>query len=149
MPTVYATEDVRDLWSDLWPLLREHYKRVAHYEDIPLNPSVEQYNALQDVGMLRCYTAREDGELIGYAVFFVRPHIHYADSLMAAQDVLFHKRGALGLRGLVKFADQQLRGEGVQLVSHHIKAAHDFGAILERQGYELMDLIYVKRLDKE
>jgi hypothetical protein len=37
--------------------------------------------------------------------------------------------------------------EGIQVVYHHVKAAHNFGKMLERMDYKLVDLIYAKRLD--
>jgi hypothetical protein len=47
----------------------------------------------------------------------------------------------------IKWCDEQLRAEGVAVVYHHIKAAHNFGPMLERFGYELVDLIYSRRLN--
>jgi N-acetylglutamate synthase-like GNAT family acetyltransferase len=50
---------------------------------------------------------------------------------------------------LIRYCDEQLRADGCQAVYHHVKAAHNFGPLLKRMGYELVDLIYAKRLDKE
>ena len=70
---------------------------------------------------------------------------------MASQDVLFlapeHRKGRLGMK-LIDYADSMLRREGVQVVAQHVKAAHNFGPLLERLGYELQDLIYTRRLDR-
>lgn len=91
--------------------------------------------------------------LVGYAVFFVRPNPHYVSSLQAVQDVLFvqpESRGKTGAK-LIAFADDALRAEGVQVVYQHVKARPrlNFGPMLERMGYELVDHIYAKRLDRE
>lgn len=138
------------LWAEAMPLLLQHWREIAHYPDIILNPDREAYARCEDAGMLRCFTARDDGRLVGYAVFFVRPSLHYADSIQASQDVLYvdpASRGGLGFR-FVRWCDEQLARTAVQAVYHHVKAAHNFGPLLERQGYELVDLIYAKRLDK-
>lgn len=147
---VFAKEPLTDaLWDEALPLLFDHWKEVAHYHDIKLNPDRDSYNVNQQVGLLRCFTARQEGRLVGYSLFFVRPHLHYADTIFAYQDVIYvdpKARGSTGYR-FICYCDAQLKAEGVNVVTQHIKAAHNFGKMLERQGYELMDLIYTKRLD--
>lgn len=102
------------------------------------------------MGNLRVYSARsgEKNLLVGYAVFFVRHNMHYADSLQATQDILFVQKEFRGRGGeFIAWCDYQLKKEGVQAVYQHVKAKHNFGKLLERMGYELVDLIYTKRLD--
>lgn len=146
------------LWHEAMPLLVAHYQEIAAYQDIPLEPDVSVYAASEAAGIIRCYTARnpcviegcnEPGALVGYALFFVRPNPHYKSSVQAVQDVIYlapSVRGGTGYR-FIAWCDAQLKEEGVQAVYHHVKAAHDFGRLLERQGYDLVDLIYAKRLD--
>ena len=147
----FAQETLEQCLEEAKPLLFSHYKEIAHYLDIPFNPDYEQYKRAESMGMLRIYTARDDvdGKLIGYGVFFVKGNIHYKDSLQAVQDIIYidkEKRG-LGMM-FIKFCDDKLREDGVQVIYHHVKAQHNFGRGLERMGYELIDLIYGKRLDK-
>jgi hypothetical protein len=102
------------------------------------------------MGTLRTFTARDaDGVLTGYCVFFVRHNIHYASSLQASQDVIYidPERRGFGAE-FILWCDQQLKEEGVQAVYHHVKQAHNFGPLLERFGYECVDLIYARRLDR-
>lgn len=147
----YQEERTSEVWDEAWPLLIEHFEEISANQDIALNPDIEKYNNLDDLGMLRCYTARDNGQLVGYALFLVHQNMHYAQSKQAQQDVIFLQKDARkGLTGykLIRFAEDMLRGENVQIVYHHVKAMHNFGKILERQGYKLVDLIYSKRLDK-
>lgn len=158
-PIRFASEPFTDdLVAEMFPLLLEHWREIAVYQDIPLEPDIAAYRANAEAGILRVFTARADlGEpadviplLVGYALFFVRPNPHYASSIQAAQDILFlhpSVRGGTGYR-FIAWCDDQLRAEGVQAVYHHVKAAHDFGILLERQGYEMVDKIYAKRLDQ-
>ena len=154
------------LFAEMRPLLERHWQEVAHYLDIPLEVNAGAYLAIAANGGLRVFTMRANGVpadhdpdawrdrvLVGYAVYFVRPNPHYASSLQAVQDVLFvapEFRGRTGAK-LIAFADRQLAAEGVQAVYHHVKARADlnFGPLLERMGYELVDLIYAKRLDRD
>lgn len=140
---------VHDLWDEIQPLLRLHYQEISAYPDIPLEPSKEIYLAMEEAGHLRCYTARADGTLLGYAVYVARAHAHYMSSLQAVQDVLYLHPSVRGLgagRRLIAYADEQLRQEGVQVVYHHVKLKHDFGPILKRMGYELLEHVWAKRL---
>lgn len=136
--------------NEAMPLLYMHWKEIAHYQDIKLEPAFDKYEQLDAEGALRVYTARDDGGLlIGYSVYFLRYNLHYRSSLNALQDVLFIHPNHRGMGGkFIKWCDEQLKEEKVQAVYHHVKAQHNFGPLLERMGYELVDLIYARRLDK-
>lgn len=139
-----------ELFHELMPLLEKHYHEIAHYKDIPLDPDFEQYEKLEQIGALRAFIARDElGAMVGYAVYFIRHNIHYRSSLQALQDILFidPERRGFGAK-FILWCDQQLKAEGVQITYHHVKAAHNFGAMLERLGYRLVDLIYTRRLDE-
>lgn len=143
-------EPFKDLINDIKPLIERHWKEIAHYDDIPLDPDYEKYIELDELGVLRCFTARSS-ELVGYIFYLVHYNPHYKSSLQAVQDILYvtpSSRGAfLGIK-ILRFANNELRNEGVQVEYQHIKAKHNFGPMLEREGYELVDLVYAKRLDK-
>jgi len=145
----FARESAKDCFNEAMPLLEKHWKEIAHFKDIPLDPDFDQYLKIEQLGMLRVFTAREDsGTLIGYAVFFVRANPHYKSSIQANQDILFIDPAHRGTGGkFILWCDNQLKAEGIEVVMHHIKAAHNFGKLLERFSYELVDLIYAKRLN--
>lgn len=145
----FQRERAVDVMDDIKPLLEEHWREIAHYHDIQLDPDYMFYADADNNGMIRVFTARDDGnKLVGYSIFFVRPNIHYKQSLQAVQDILFITKGRRGMGArFIKWCDEQLASEGVQVVYHHIKSAHNFGPMLERMGYQLVDLIFAKRLD--
>jgi len=144
---VFGAEFIRDVWRESLPLMHEHWDEIAHYKDIPLDPDFEQYKFLDDNKILRVFTIREEGKLIGYALFFVKPNIHYKSSLQAFQDVIFISKKYRGIgKKFIKWCDEMLSREGVQIVHHHVKKDHNFGPLLNRMNYELVDLIYSKRL---
>lgn len=137
------------LFQEAYPLLEAHWKEITHYPDILLKPNLALYLAAEAKGSARTYCARtEAGQLVGYAVFFLAYNPHYCDSLQASQDIIYVDPAHRG-RGLqfLNWCDTQLQAEGVQVVRHHIKAAHNFGPALLRIGYTLEDLIYSRRLD--
>jgi GNAT superfamily N-acetyltransferase len=148
----FQREPAYALWYEIMPLLIEHKEEIAHYHDIPLDPDIPAYNQCEEMGMLRCYTARLNGELIGYACFFVKHNMHYKGSLQGLQDVLFvakaHRHGRVGYR-LIKFSEEELRKEGVQVVYQHLKCNRpEIITLFHKMDYEDIDLIVAKRLDK-
>lgn len=144
-------EFLSDFWHEAQPLFAAHWREIAHYQDIELAPDQEFYFSQEQVGNLRCYTARDSGRLVGYVVFFVRRNPHYMLSRQAAQDVLFllpeYRRGMTGVR-LLRLAEERLKAEAVQVVYHHVKRTNKVGELLERLGYEPIDVIFGKRLDR-
>jgi hypothetical protein len=102
---------------------------------------------------LRIYTARDrSGGLIGYAVYTLAPNLHYGGCLQASQDVLFvvkaARHGTMGTR-LILYSEAGLRADGTQIIVQHVKLAHNFGPLLVRLGYQAVDTMYSKRLDRE
>lgn len=142
----FQQEDT-SVYEEMKPLTVLHYEEIAHYKDIPLEPDLEMYHRIEEQGCLRLYTVREEGELIGYSIFFLKENPHYKSSLQANQDIVFIRKDKRGQgREFLAWCDDQLKSDGVDVVYHHVKAAHNFGPLLERQGYNLVDLIYGKRL---
>lgn len=155
MTTTYATETLTEAFFDeVAPLLERHYEEIAHWKDMKLNAHREKYMGMAKANVLRIFTARNDGVLIGYCVYFISPSLHYAPFNFAHQDILFidkpHRGSTLGLR-LVRYSHQELKKDKVDVVFQHTKAREELniGAFLRRVGYELLDEIYAYRLDKE
>jgi GNAT superfamily N-acetyltransferase len=147
---IVAPENMASAWDDMQPLLREHYNEIAHDKhSIPLAPSRARYEALEHAGELFALGARIEGALIGYSVFFVKPHIHYATTLVAVNDVLFvareYRNTLVGMR-LISESEKKLRERGVVKLVWHIKPEHDWSAILARRGYMPVETIYGKLL---
>ena len=147
---IYAEETLTEEFiKEIYPLLVSHYNEIAYYKDIELKIDWEKYFTLQTIGCLRIVTARDKGQLIGYAVYFVSPNMHYLDSIQATQDILFilpHHRGKMcGVRLITK-SEEILKEYGVEIVHHHVKIAHDFSPILDKLGYALVEKIHSKRL---
>lgn len=126
-----------------------HYKEVAPYDDIALNVDWEKFIALEHHGVLHFYTMRSEGKLIGYAMFTVGNSLEYKDSLQASMMNLFiHPRNRGRGHKFISWCDEQLKKLDVQVVYHHVKFKNDYGVLLKRLGYDIMNIEYSKRLDK-
>jgi hypothetical protein len=144
----YAIENMDQVMGEIKPLIHAHWREIAHYQEIPLEPDWEAYRLMDKNRSMKIFTYRDkEKNLIGYAIYFVRPHLHYSTCVTAYQDILYVRADKRG-RGLhfLAWCDAQLETMGVDLIVQHIKAAHNFGPALEKQGYELMDLIYTKKV---
>jgi len=146
----FQLENFSEVIDEALPLLHLHWKEISANLDIPVDVDVERYKQVSAQGKLRLFTARsEENKLIGYAVFFIDYNLHYKKSLQALQDVIFIHPKHRGIGGVfINWCDTQLMKENVQVSYHHVKAAHNFGPLLERMDYKLVDLIYMRRLDK-
>ena len=147
MTNTYQRETVRGVLEEIKPLLERHWEEIATYKDMPLDPDYPAYLVAEDRDRVRVFTARVDGVLVGYGVFFVG-NLHYKSSRIATQDILFvapeYRGKMVGFR-LIRFCDEQLRGEGIQVIYQHVKLAHDFGPMLGRIGYQPVETIHARR----
>lgn len=155
-----ARERLTDCLDDIKPLLASHWREVALYqEQVPLAPDFEQYLKLDAAGAVVTVTARDNGILIGYSVFFLRIHLHYSSCLVASNDVLFldaryRKSTTAGIR-LIRESESELeterdhRGASSIRVVWHVKPKNDWSPILGRMGYEQEEIIMGKLLEKQ
>ena len=147
---VYADVPPSAFVVELQGLLPEHYDELCVTKEFPLEPDYDAYKRLVDAGMLRCITVRCEGELIGYVIFIIQPHLHYRSCMTAIEDIYFLKKdyriGRVGIR-LFKYAEEVLRGIGVKRIIMHTKVHLDNSSLFEYLGYKLTDKLYTKILE--
>lgn len=149
---IFAREDLTTaLISEVSPMLMAHWMEVARYPDMRLDPDWEKYLRIQEHGGLRIFTAREDGRLVGYNAFFVDTHLHYKTWRLASNDVIFINRMERGFgKHFRAFCEMKLKDEGIRVATYHVKREHaGWEKGLERDGFENVERIWVKRLDLE
>lgn len=147
---IFTTEKLKHNLKSIETLSVLHYKEVAPYDDIPLNVNWQELLNLEDMGYLKLYCiSTDDNKLVGYASFIVSPSIEYSSSLQASLNNIFIHPNYRGRGGqFISYCDNQLENLGVQVVYHHVKAKNDYGSLLKRNGYDIMNIEYSKRLDK-
>ena len=146
----YQQESLVTVKEDARPLLEKHWEEIALNKDkIKLNPDWDIYADLEDAGVLKIFTARSDGKLVGYFVVFVKAHIHYKDHLFAYNDILFlsreYRKGYTGAK-LIKFAEKCLKEDGVSVVVVNTKRHKPSDVLLKWLGYKHIENIYSKVL---
>lgn len=135
------------LEEELASLLQAHWEEIARNKQINvLDPDYDRYYEAQNMDKLRIYTAREEGVLIGYAVFFINNNAHYQDSIQAVNDVIYidpNQRGFASIR-LLQFAEQQLLEDNVDIIHMHMKIEHDHPKLFKFLGYEDAEIVREK-----
>lgn len=137
-------EFVVDVLDEIKPLLEKHYEEIAWRKDkIHLDPNYEAYSLLERRNMLFVFTARFAGELVGYAVWMVSQNLHYK-SVKAAKNDIFYveptRRGAMIGKRLITFSEAELKKQGCNVISLHIKKSHNWQGLAEHLGYEHTEL---------
>ena len=144
----FKIEPVLECKDEMLSLLEEHYQELTlNKHIIKLNPNWAEYKRREDAGKFKYISVRDNGQLVGYSAWFIDTHIHYADLIVAMNDVIFLKdKYRLGLTGvkLIKFSEQTMRDLGVHKIVWHIKESNNFSPILKRMGYNTEDILMGK-----
>lgn len=144
----YELAEWEQFKEEVKPLLPLHWEEIAlDKTTVPLDPDWDEYDSLAAKGRLHLLTVRNDGELVGYYVGIVRPHLHYKSTLMAFNDVMYikpaYRQGMVGVK-IFKEIERTLKERGVEKMFMNTKEHHNFGVILERLGYRKTETIYTK-----
>ena len=131
-------------------LFEEHYEEIALNKQVmKLKPDKKAYRNLEQANQLFILSAWQDNDLIGYSVNFVLNHPHYADLVLAQNDLLYIKKEMRGSRAglrLIKETEIHATSLGCKLMLWHAKEKTSLSAILPRLKYGVQDIIYSKEL---
>lgn len=151
----FQRESIADLWPELLPLARDHWREVRWDDCTEFDPDCSRYDAAERAGSYAIFTMRsEAGEhgrpLIGYAAFWINRSTQRKESLEADQDAIYLRpecrAGWLGAE-LIRTADNALRAMGVAVVYHHVRTGiRDFGPVLRRIGYQPIETLFARNL---
>ena len=151
MINVYQQEIFADVLPEAMPLLEAHWQELNNTPGVPLDINLDVYAQAHSAGSLRVFTARKSSNatLIGYSAVFVHRGLHNSQQ-QATQDVFYvvpEQRGGMVGTRLIKFAEDELRREGVQLAYTHSNVKNSLlGRLLMLLGYEPVSITYQRRL---
>lgn len=147
----FGLEPYASVIDDIRPLLAEHWRELAMYQDsIPLEPDFDKYRLLCDAGVLKIYTARDDGDLIAYSIYVItQRHMHYLHR-WAINDIVFvkpeHRNFGVGT-GLYEFLETDLARGGPIVITTETKADHpELAGLLLSRGHSIVGTVLSKRL---
>jgi GNAT superfamily N-acetyltransferase len=162
----YQVEKYDDVINEIWPMLEAHYLEICTDQHVkPFDPDLDRYQVMEDQGMLRIFTARKDtvmrrkedgtkilhddgtpltrpGHLIGYFVSVILPGLHYQQTLMAINDIMYimpeYRGGTVGYR-LLKLATEDVKNLGADILIIHMKTDYPFRSLLTKLGFHLTE----------
>jgi len=123
---------------------------MAHAEEVArgIHPIVidhKQFEWMDDNGLLQVVTARDDGELVGYHVTIIRPHMHrnvlagFVDTLYLAPE----HRGRTSMK-MLQYAEDMMRRRGVKWISTGVRCSKDFSSLMIHLGYTEAERLFRK-----
>lgn len=144
--------DMQSFFNQGKGILNEHWSQVANNQDsILLEPDEEKYIFLQKANaLLNVVLFDECGEMIGYSIVFLQPHMHYKNDVFAFVDAIYvrekHRNSRAGLV-LINEVERLCIEKRVSLLSYHTKPAHNtLEKILLKKGYNHVENIFGKTL---
>lgn len=128
-------------------LWQEHYEYLAQAHDyqMPMDPDIATYAMLDAAGQLEIMVARDAGRMVGYSLFLVKRHLHYA-ALCAFEDSYFMtapaRKGTAGVR-LIRATLTRIWQRGAKRAYFMTKEFASVAALLQRLGGRKMDEVFV------
>lgn len=147
-PVTYAVEPWMEFKREALHLWARHFQEVAiDQAEVPLDIDYNTYDALDAQGMLHVIAARSEGEIVGYWLGIVKPHLHNASTLWAFTDVYYiapeFRLGRTALR-LFEFVENSLKARGVVKMTTATKTHLDMSRLFERMGWHRTEITYTK-----
>jgi GNAT superfamily N-acetyltransferase len=136
--------------DEAWELLELHRQELTTHKHIMvLKPNIDVYKKLEEQGKIYSLALYDDERIVGYSVTMLSPNLHYADLVVAQNDVLFvHPDYRNGMWGIKLIAETKRLGKelGAGFVTFHGKPDTPFSEIMPRLGFGIQDIIYSMEL---
>lgn len=141
-------EFITQIQDEITPLLQEDWEEIGE-DHLPLNPDFESYGDLEVNDLLRIFTARIEGKLVGYFVVIYVPSLQSKGKFLAINDTIFVSkayRGKMIGPRLFRFAEKCVKQDGLDRLYVAITEKNDIGDNLKRMGYNKIESRYEKVL---
>jgi len=147
----YKVERIASMLEEFNQLLSEHMAEMNYFEmnGAKFDPDYDRYIRGQDAGHYIVVTARDNGELVGYAVFGIAPHMRFKSTVYAYEDLYYvepdHRRQGIARQLFVEI-EKLLTERGVAFVLATTKTYHDRTGLLEQSGYKHFEKVFCKQI---
>lgn len=109
----------------------------------------DTYHKYEELGVLKVFTARDSGKLVGYLSVLLVPDLHSKGSLIAREDGLFlskpYRKGLTAVK-FIRFVEKCLTEDGLQVFLITGTEENPIDSIMKRMGYNHIESVFSKRL---
>ena len=146
----YQQEFLDSVKDEALVLIEDHFSEVYPAREVyDLEMDWDTYAKLEDLGMLKIFTARDGSTLVGYLWVIVSPNIHSKGNYTACDVGLFvanSYRGRSVAVKLIKFVETCLREDGFKTFHLVGTAEKPIDSLVERMGYNKIETKFQKVL---
>ena len=133
--------------DEMDPLTVDHIGEVGPFQ-FEFKIDWDRYVLLESMGSIRLFVARVGGQMVGYSVYVIATHTHFANTVFASQDALYivpdHRGKGMGAR-FIRFCEEQL-ADVCDAITQAVTPEVDFSENLLKCGYVPLENLYVKNL---
>ena len=135
----YGEEPVSSIYEIVDELAQVNFEESGLLQGkFLLNVNVDVYQQ----EFTRVFTLRDNDELVGYAVFLVGPHPHFADKVFAMNDVVYIKPDyRKGSRSFFEYIELSLDVDVINYSMNYMAPHLEF---MGSMGYEPTEIMYHK-----
>ena len=131
-------------------MIEDHFKEVYPAREVyDLEMDWDTYAKLEELGMLKIFTARDGSALVGYLWVIVSPNIHSKGNYTACDDGLFvassHRGKSVAVK-LIKFVEKCLKEDGFKTLHLVGTSEKPIDSLVERMGYKQIETKFQKVL---
>lgn len=147
----YAEESFENVLMDFMTLLPEHMAEMNYFQKngAKFDPDYAKYMRGQDAGHFLLVTAKDEGVLIGYIVFYVDTPVRFKSTIYAKED-LYYVKPEYRRQGIAKrlFAEAEilLKEYNVDFMLATTKTYLDRSGLLEGAGFECYEKVFGKKI---
>lgn len=147
----FAIESLTTCWDEVMALGLQHWSETENFRrGEHFSPSYDRYIQCEQIGFFAMFTARSDGQLVGYAGIYITQSMH-SQATIAVEDTWFllpdYRKGRNAIR-FVKFVESELEARGVTAIMMSAKIANGAGRILVYLDYQPVSVQHFKTLGR-
>jgi hypothetical protein len=133
--------------AEIEHLFTAAHAEAEHEKQFALEPAYDQYEKIEQLGMLKLYVLRKDDEAVGFGLFFLNKDMHHSSATFAVNDSIFlspDDRHSGLAAAMVQAIDTDLRANGAQAVIYQMREGCSFKTLLTDAGYHKTADVWVK-----
>ena len=146
---IYQQENFTpEVIDELKQIIELHYNEVGPYQ-FDFIVDWDKYLVMEDAGVVRLFTVRDDTELklVGYGIYIISTHTHFATTVFAMQDALYllpEYRGNGAGTSFVLACEAFM--DDIDAVTQAVTPELDISETFKQAGYVPLENLYVKKL---